>query len=364
MPKSTGAARARTRGSSRKHVQAGCLHHRKNGQAGCLHHPAAVTAVLALALPALLTGCVPTSFLITPVSSNPRMREQVVLREGLFAAHKIALIEVEGTIQNSRAASLFPTATENPVVAFKEKLDAARRDKAVKAVVLRVNSPGGGVTASDLMYAELQDFKARADRPVVTSMLDVAASGGYYLACATDHIVAMPTTVTGSIGVIMLTPDVSRGLGKIGVEMNVIKSGKLKDAGSPFRELTPADRAVFENMIQKMHERFLTVVQAGRPKLTAEKIRALADGRVYLGEEALNNGLVDELGNVQSAIAAARRAAGLDDTQIVVVQYARPYGYKPNVYAETPVQMNLLNIQLPGALPATPEFLYLWAPGW
>lgn len=316
------------------------------------------------ALALLATGCVPTSFLITPVTSNPRLREHVVTREGLLAVDKIAVIDVEGTIRNSSGFSLLPGPGENPVVVFKEKLDLARRDPAVKAVVLRINSPGGGVTASDLMYAELLDFKARTKRPVVTSMLDVAASGGYYLACATDHIVAMPTTVTGSIGVIMLTPDVSRGLGKIGVEFNVIKSGQFKDAGSPFRELTPADRAVFEGMIQNMYERFLAVVVNGRPKLNAAQVRTLADGRVYLGDEALKNGLVDELGNVQTAIAAAKRAAGLERHNILVVQYARPYGYKPNVYAEAPPQVNLLNIQLPGMLPPSPEFLYLWAPGW
>jgi protease-4 len=297
------------------------------------------------------------------VSSNPRLSEQVVQREGFPALHKIALIDVDGAIQNARGAQLLGGSTDNPVVAFKEKLDAARRDVGVKAVVLRINSPGGGVTATDMMYEELRAFREKSKKPVVTSMLDLAASGGYYLACGTQHIVAMPTTVTGSIGVIMLTPDLSGGMSKLGIRMNVIKSGQLKDAGSPFRAQTEADRAVFEGMVTKMYERFLSVVGEGRPQLPAERIRALADGRVYLGEEALAAGLVDELGTVQTAIDKARALAGIAGENYVVVQYARSHGYKANVYAQPAApQVNLVNFNLPSSLLSTPEFMYLWMP--
>lgn len=311
-------------------------------------------------------GCVPSSFLITPVSTHARLEEQETERESLFARKKIALIDLDGMIQNARSSSLLGGDGENPVAFLKEKLDAARKDPAVKAIVLRINSPGGAVTATDLLYQEIKSFRQKTRIPVVAGLLDVAASGGYYLACACDRIVAMPTTVTGSIGVIMITPDVSAGLSKLGIRMNVIKSGALKDSGSPFRELGEEDRRVFQGLIQGMYERFLGVVQSGRTALSADRVRELADGRVFLGEEALKNGLVDELGDLNAAIDAARRLAGLGDQPIRIVQYARPYGYKPNIYSagEAPApQLNLINIQAPLGLNAAPQFMYLWSPG-
>ena len=133
-------------------------------------------------------------------------------------------------------------------------------DKDVRAVVLRINSPGGGVTATDLMYGEVLRFRAQTGKPVIAAMLDVAASGGYYLACAADTIYAQPTTVTGSIGVIMMAPEFAGTMQKIGVRVNVIKSGEMKDMGSPFREMNEQDRAVLQGLIDGMYARFLDVV--------------------------------------------------------------------------------------------------------
>jgi protease-4 len=308
------------------------------------------------------------SFLITPVPRAHDLVESEVLRESFWADKKIALIDVDGVLRNERDQSLLGRAGDNPVTLFKEKLDQAADDNRVKAVVLRVNSPGGGVTASDLMYTELTRFKKKTGKPVIASMLDVAASGGYYIACAADKIYAHPTTVTGSIGVIMIAPDFSGTMQKLGIRANVIKSADLKDAGSPFREMNAEDRAVFQGMIDAMYARFLKVVADARADLDETQLKSLADGRVYLGPDAHEQGLVDEIGTLHDALAAAKTAAGLDGKPMIVVEYARPYAHRPNVYAhvpDAPTRVNLLNIDLPTWLDGpSPKFMYLWAPGW
>jgi protease-4 len=328
--------------------------------------PAALVATGFLLLG--LTACGPTSFVITPVPAEQELREQVVLREGAWATKKIALVDVDGILRNTRERSMLTGSGENPVSLFAEKLDQAAKDDSVRAVVLRINSPGGTVTATDLMYAEVRSFRQRTGKPVVACMLDVAASGGYYLACAADRIYAHPTTVTGSIGVIMVAPEFAGTMQKLGVRANVFKSGPLKDAGSMFRELNDADRAVFQGLIDGMYAGFLEVVAAARPGIEAERLKQLADGRVYLGAEAVKLGLVDETGTLHDAIFAAKELAGLSDKAVKVVEYARPLGYRPNVYAQTdgsPAQVNLINVGLPEWLSSpSPQLMYLWAPGW
>lgn len=325
-------------------------------------------AVASVVLAAGLAGCVPTSFLITPVPGARELQEFEVERESLWAHRKIALIDVDGVLRNRRGGSLLGLEEENPVSVLKEKLDKAANDKEVRAVVLRINSPGGGVTASDLMYRLVRSFREQTGKPVVAYLMDLGTSGAYYLACAAERIYAHPTSVTGSIGVIMVAPDLSGTMQKIGLRANVIKSGELKDAGSPLREMTERDRAVFQQMIQEMYERFLGVVAESRPGLDPQKLRALADGRVYLAEEARRHGLVDEVGTIDDAIRAARQAAGLEQRKIVVVQYARPVSHRPNVYAQVPGDpvrsINLIHVDLPEWLTGSgPQFLYLWTPG-
>lgn len=327
---------------------------------------ASVRAALACCLlGALVPGCGPTSFLITPVSGRRALEEREVERDSLWASKKLALIDVEGTLSNGRGLGLLGGESENPVSLFKEKLDRAAADPAVKAVVLRINSPGGGVTASDIMYEETRRFREKSGKPVIAALQDTAASGGYYLACASDRIIATPTTVTGSIGVIMITPDLSGLMDRLGMRANVIKSGPLKDAGSPFREMQATDREVFQGIIDQMYERFLAVVQRARKGLSPEQIRALADGRVFLAPQAHEAGLVDQIGTLRDALAAAKSAAGASDAAFVVVQYARPSEYRANMFAAAPTgsAVNLINVNLPLLGPEQgPQFLYLWAP--
>jgi protease IV len=328
----------------------------------------AATLLCAGLLVVVLAGCGPTSFVVTPISARQELVEEVVQRESFWAVKKIAVIDVDGVLQNVRPTSLLGGSGENPVSLFAEKLDKAAADKEVRAVVLRINSPGGGVTATDLMYAEVQRFREKTGKPVIAAMLDVAASGGYYLACAADKIYAQPTTVTGSIGVIMMTPEFAGTMQKIGVRMNVIKSGEMKDMGSPFREMNEKDRAVLQGLIDGMYARFLEVVGKSRTGIEPEQLRKLADGRVYLAAEAKEQGLIDEIGTLRDALAAAKQSAGLENVNIKVVQYSRPLAYRPNIYADgatPPGQVNLVNVQLPDWLTgASPQLMYLWAPGW
>ena len=230
----------------------------------------------------------------------------------------------------------------------------------VRAVVLRINSPGGTVTASDILYHEVMRFKERRKVPVVASILDVGASGGYYVALAADRILAHPTTVTGSIGVLMLTLNASGLLEKIGVSASYVKSGEFKDMGSPFRALRPEERALFQDLIDRFYARFVELVARSR-KLDEAKVRGFADGRIYTAGEALSLGLIDQIGYLEDAIAAAKGAAGLKDARVVT--YHRPRQYRATIYssADTPGPTATLP-DLARMVVSGPRFLYLWWP--
>lgn len=301
----------------------------------------------------------PNGFLITPVRTNRKLVE-TTLRSEAWLAPKIAVIDVDGILANAASSSLLGSG-EQPVSLLLEKLDKARNDHRVKAVILRINSPGGTVAASELMHAEIMHFRESTSKPVVAVMMDVAASGGYYIACACDEIVAHRSTVTGSIGVVMQLFDVTGTMRKIGVKPTTIKSGELKAGGSPFHTLSETDRAVFQSIIDEMHQRFVEVVAMGRPKLTAERIRQLADGRVYTAGQALEVGLVDSIGTMRTTVEAVKKRIGAK--HIRLVSYHRPMGYVPNYYARAATAPNVVHIDLPPWLrSAGARFMYLWAP--
>lgn len=317
------------------------------------------------------TGCT-DSFLITPVRTNKALEESVLQRDSIWTNEKIALIDVSGIIMNGTQSPLFGSG-ENPVARFKEQLDFARKDNSVKGVILRINSPGGGVVASEIMHQELTAFREKTDKPVVAVMMDVAASGGYYLACGCDEIVAHPSTVTGSIGVIMQMFDLTGTMEMIGVTSDAITSGPNKDAGSPFRSMDPDERAIFQSIVLDMYERFLDVVKKGRPGLDDAKIRRLADGRIYSASQAMENGLIDKIGNMRDTIESMKERIGAED--VTLVTYRRPYGFAPNYYAAAPqsplhgngaptTQINMLHLDAQQlGLGRTPQFMYLWSPG-
>ena len=196
-----------------------------------------------------------------------------------------------------------------------EDLDRAGRDTMIKAVVLRINSPGGSPAASQEMYRAVKRLAAK--KSVICSMGDVAASGGYYVAAACDQIYANGSTVTGSIGVISQYLNYGTLAKKLGVDTQTLKSGKYKDAGNPARAITPDERKLFQQLISDIYNQFVDDVTAGRKgkgkKLTRAQVVRLADGRVYTGRQALDNGLIDKLGGLEEAIDAAASLSGLGD---------------------------------------------------
>ena len=315
----------------------------------------------------LLVGCGNNALLIRPVSNQQQLKETRIYRgPGLLVSDKIVIIDVDGVMANSAAAGLLQSG-ENPVSLFQEKLDKARSDKNVKAVIVRLNSPGGTVVASDLMYHALKTFKEETDIPVIACILDVGASGAYYLACACDTIIATPSSTVGSIGTIMQTVNLSGIMFKLGIATEAIKSGELKDMGTPFRGLKAEERQVLTDIIMHHYNAFVDVVHQNRRDrdLTREQILRLADGRVYTSEQALENKLIDRIGYPADAIELAKKSAGVSTAHVVM--YHRPVGYKPNYYAAADSlypPASLINLEIPYWLRAEgPQFLYLWQVG-
>jgi len=307
----------------------------------------------------LVAGCSVISLDLSP-KIRPLTEETV---EGGKTGPKILLMDVSGMLSDEGVQPLLSLGTPPPrvplLVRVREELKKAEEDRQVRALIVRINSPGGTVTASDIMYREILGFKERTKRPVVAIMMDVAASGGYYLALAADTIVAHPTTVTGSIGTIMLSVNAEGLMDKIGVAAVTIKSAEHKDMGSPFRQLTPEERAVFQSVIDELQRQFLAKVVAHR-KISPEVARTLADGRVYTADQALAHRLIDQVGYMSDAVAAAKRAAGLDEARVVV--YHRPRQYRATYYAkaeETSAGALAAMASLGGP---GPRFLYLWWP--
>jgi protease IV len=309
-------------------------------------------------LPALLTlGCVTVNL---PTGQIEPLAETVIDGEG---DAKVLMLEIDGVItETSQVADFLGTVSEGTVGRLREELDLARSDDRVKALVLRINSPGGTVTGSDLLYDEIQRFKQERKVPVVAQLMGTAASGGYYVALAADEIHAERTTVTGSIGVIFSGFNLAGLMEKLGIENQTITSGSFKDAGSILRRMRPEERAQLQSVIDDLYARFVEVVKEGRKKLTVEQIRRLADGRIYSATQAEKLGLVDEIGSLDSSVRRARELAGLSSARIVT--YHRPREYTNNYYTRAPRQRDARLDGWRGELPIQgPAFLYLWAPG-
>jgi len=213
-----------------------------------------------------------------------------------FGGNQIAVLDLEGIILDSKD--------------FVEQLNDYGKSGGVRAVVLRINSPGGGVAASQEIYEAVRKFRAETRKKVVVSMSSVAASGGYYVACGADRVFANPGSITGSIGVIAEWYNYGDLLRWAKLQEIVFKSGEFKDSGSGARPLTDAEKVYFQSLIDNMYGQFVAAVATNR-KLAVDTVRKLADGRVYTGQEAKNNGLVDELGTLQDAVAAAAKLAGI-----------------------------------------------------
>jgi protease-4 len=320
--------------------------------------------LLAVLLGSVLVNLVLFAALLFGVSTPSPMREALVDGEP-GAPDKILLIATHGILLESSSGW---GGGANPVTSTIQALDYAERDKAVKGIVLHIQSPGGGISDCDRILHRIQRFrKARPQVPLVASLGDVAASGGYYVAAAADWIVAQPSTITGSIGVIMQLPNVEKLAQSVGFRMEVVKSAERKDIGSPFRSLTDAERAHFQGLIDEMYEQFLSVVLEGRRGkiLSRDALLPLADGNVTLARKAVATRLVDAIGYRDDAFEEARRRAKAPGAKVIR-------------YERTPGFLDLLGLRVaPASSPdldavarlarhvgdGTARMMYLWAPG-
>jgi protease IV len=272
---------------------------------------------------------------------------------------KIVVVPVQGTIApaDDSLGGTQPTVTPEGLA---DALRQAGQDPTAAAVVLEINSPGGGVTASDEMHQSVLDFKKNTGKPVVVSMGDVAASGGYYISTAADRIVAYETTLTGSLGVIIPLNNFAEAADKYGIKQVVIKSGKYKDMGSAFREMKPDEREIFQSIVDEEYSEFVDVISEGRG-IPEARVREIADGRVYSGIQAKKLGLVDSFGGLDEASATAGNLAGTSDT--TVVRYVQQPSFTDTLLARlTPGEPQAEQIMDAAGLNLEPKPYYLYRP--
>lgn len=293
--------------------------------------------------------------------TGPVMRQTVQRGPCSPSGPRIAILEVDGLLMNVDLPGLIEQA-ENPVGLFREKLDRIRSEGGIRAVVLRINSPGGGVTASDIMRHELARFREQTQIPVVTCILDVGAGGGYYLATATDQIVAHPTSLVGGIGVILNLYNLQDAMAQFNVIPAPVKSGERIDLGSPVAGLDDVSRQLLQQMADEFHARFKQIVLDSRPQLAAGQ-KEIFDGRVFTAGQAHRLGLIDTIGYLDDAINIARELGGCPQAEVVMYHRASDRAFSPYAtsIAPSPIPSGLVPLSIPGLdRSRMPTFLYLW----
>ena len=281
-------------------------------------------------------GCLLLAACIS-LPTGPRTDFKEVLLEG-EGRDKFLLIDINGPIFNTPILipnlGLIPGMTAR----IRQELELAFDDPSIRGILLRINSPGGTLTDSDIIFHSLMEFKKSKKVKIVASMGDIAASGGLYVAMAADEIYAHPTTITGSIGVLMPHMNYSGLMKKLGVESDPITSGRFKDLGSPFKPRDAQERALLQKLISEQHEKFVQVIKTGRPKMTTRQIRAMADGRIFSAREAKEKGLIDKVGYLDDAYRRLAEITGFPVNRLV--RYANAWRTGNNIYSNTfPVEL-------------------------
>lgn len=292
--------------------------------------------------------------------NNELFMEEVVEEGNEF--RKIAVLEINGAIQDTGDTTSF---LQNPGYNhqdFLDKLDYVKEDESVKAVILQVNSPGGGVVESAQIHDKIKQIKKDTKKPVYVSMGTMAASGGYYVSAPADKIFASPETLTGSLGVIMQGYNYEELAKKYGVEFVTIKSGPYKDIMSPTREITKEERKILQEMIDNSYEGFVKVISDGR-NLSKEQVKKIADGRIYDGRQAKEMGLIDEFGYFDDVVEALKHDYKLEDA--MVVRYSENAGFA-SLFGMSARKLISEDIELTGVMklitqPSSPRLMYLYA---
>ena len=310
----------------------------------------------------VLSGCA-----VSLLPETKPLEEKEVEGEG---KPKILLLDLDGMISFKDETDCLNIKSRPSKVAFiREALLKAEADSDIAGVIVRINSPGGTVTASDTIYHEIVGFKEKRKIPVTAYIMELGTSGGYYVAAASDRIIASPTAITGSIGVIAMKFNVEGLLSKIGVSDETYKSGPKKDFWSPFRPSTAEEKKMFQDIIDKLYARFVGVVYANRKKLlTQEEVKTLADGRILTAGEALELKLIDHVAYLDETIEAMKKALNIEKARVIT--YVRPKTFKSNIYSEysempqtSPRVINLISINGDElSLFSGAQFMYLWNP--
>ncbi len=313
----------------------------------------------------VFSGCAGLNVSLLP-KTEP-LEEKVLEGEG---RPKVLLIDMDGVISfKDEKESLLFRKGPSKVAFFREALLKAEADPEIAGVIVRINSPGGSVSASDTIYHEIMSFKTKRKIPVYAYILELGASGGYYVASAADRIIASPTAITGSIGVIAMKFNMEGLFSKIGVSDETYKSGPKKDFWTPFRPSSAEEKRMLQEIIDKLYARFLQVVYLSRQKvLTEDEVKTLADGRIVTADDALKSGLVDQTAYLDETIETMKRALHIQ--KVRVVTYIRPKTFTSNIYSgypEMPLQgpqvINLISINAEDlALFSGVQFMYLWNP--
>jgi len=306
----------------------------------------------------VLSACSPHFHL--DLMGEEQIQEVVLIKSRV--KEKILLLDISGVIVSSMKPGVFDK--EGDILSqVYYRLKKAAEDNMVKGIILRLDTPGGEVTASDIIYHEILNFKKKTGIPVLALMMGLTASGGYYIASACDLLIAHPSTLTGSIGVISLFPNLEGLFEKVGIQVHVIKSGELKDSGSVFRQMTPEERDVFQKIVDEYHQNFQDVVYENRKDhLSLEDLKKIADGRVMTASQALEAKLIDEIGYFDKALKIILDLSSLPEANVVSYTYFPKR--KTNIYATSLKSKPLLeSVGFRDVVQSLKSgFYYLWHP--
>lgn len=279
-----------------------------------------------LGLSLLLGGC-----LSVGPGASPEFREVLLQGEG---NNKLLLIDISGPITNRPV--LIPNLGVVPgmTARVRQELELAYNDPNIHGILLRINSPGGTLTDSDVIYHSLMEFKRSKDVKIVATLGDIAASGAVYVAMAADEIYAHPTTITGSIGVMMPHLQYAELADKLGIESDPVKSGPFKDLDSPFRERMPEEQEFLQSMVDDQHQKFLQVIRSGRPDMSRAELERISDGRLISAQIAQEEGLIDRVGYLDDAYERLAEITGFPRNRLI--RYANPWMTGSNIYSAAP----------------------------
>lgn len=284
-------------------------------------------ALLAVAI--LAGGC--------SIASGPKLEFREVLLQG-EGDEKLLLLDISGPISNQPLIIPEIGALPGMTARIRQELELAYVDPKIRGVLLRIDSPGGTLTDSDIIYHSLMEFKRTKKVKIIASMGDIAASGAVYIAMAADEIYAHPTTITGSIGVIMPHMDFSGLMEKLGVKDDPVTSGPYKDMGSPFRPKSKAEEKLLKKLVTQQYEKFVTVVDKGRPKMTTSQVRKMADGSIFSSQDAKAKGLVDKIGYLDDAYKRLSELSGVPRNRLI--RYANSWMTGNNIYTNSfPIEL-------------------------